>query len=99
MPDGNGGNLIYYVFLALWGGATAYLTKIRAKGRPFKIVEFVVQLLTSGFAGLMAAYMSVGFDLGPGLTGLVAGMSGYMGAAAVKLLEQYVTGFLSGWRK
>lgn len=74
--------------LSLLGGAVSFVQAWRAGRYPaFHFMAFVGEIMTAGFAGLMAFFLckSIGAD---GWTLAVAsGMSGYMGTRALALIE------------
>ncbi|MGM0614778.1 MAG: phage holin family protein [Pseudomonadota bacterium] len=101
MPDGNGGaqiikaladyvGYLWMLALALWGGTVSYVTRIKAEGRNFKVLELLAQWLTSGFVGLLAGYISLTAADSLLLAFVFSGVAGHMGAAALVLLERWV---------
>lgn len=105
MPDGNGGGIIseavkaagetslhlWMIVLALWGGTVSYLASIKKEGTKFQVLEYIARMVTSGFSGLLFGY--VGLTIGDGvfLAFLLAGMGGHAGAAALLLLEKWLS--------
>lgn len=74
---------------AIWGGTVGYLRQVQ-KGRSFRLAALVVHLAVSGFAGLMFWLLATEYQLSGGMAAIVSGMAGYMGAEAIKLLEDKV---------
>lgn len=94
MPEKELANLSQYwlpLITAVWGGTVGYLRQVQ-KGKPFKVVAFLIHLLISGFSGLMFWLLSVEYSLSGPLAAIVTGMAGYMGGEAIKLLEEKLPG-------
>lgn len=78
----------WFIFLAVWGGTVSYLTRMKEKDVKFSIVEFLVHLLTSGFAGMMTVHIASNLNFSWQLTAFLAGVAGHMGGKAITLMEQ-----------
>ena len=75
--------------LAMLGGAVSFLRKMRSgAARPWNVVEFVGELATAAFTGVITFWMCewAGFD--PLLTAAFVGISGHMGSRALFMFEQ-----------
>lgn len=109
MPDGNGGNTLAELFksgldwvayvwmlvLALWGGTVSYISRIKKEGKAFRLLDLMVQWLTSGFVGLIAGYICLTVVESLLMAFIFAGIAGHMGAAALVLIERWAKGKLS----
>lgn len=105
MPDNSHGLLmrliegglgwLWLVSLAIWGGASSYVTRIRRTKVAFSFAELLGELLVSSFAGITTAYIcqSMGWDWY--ITAAATGLSGHMGARAIGLAESIITKRLS----
>lgn len=78
------------LLVAMWGGIVSFLTK-RKEGttRPFNFTEFIGELTTSGFAGMMAYQGCLYFKVDPLLAPLIIGIAGHMGSRFIYKLEQF----------
>lgn len=86
--------LITYVWvfgLAAWGGVVSFLRKMRdGKARPFNIMEFIGELFTSAFAGILTFWLSEAAGFNPYVTAAFVGISGHMGSRAIGMMENYL---------
>lgn len=78
-----------WVFLvATWGGVVNYVKKRRTGVIPrFSITEFVGEIVTSAFVGLMTFFMCQSAELDPMLSAALIGISGHMGSRAIFVFE------------
>jgi len=61
----------WVVLLATWGGIVSFIRKIKAgESRPNNIMEFVGEIVTSGFAGVITFYLCEASSMSPLLTAL-----------------------------
>lgn len=76
--------------LAALGGAVHYLNSIDKDGLPFRISTFILEILTSGFVGIVTFMLcdSVGWDWQ--LTAAMVAISGHMGARALVIIERAI---------
>ena len=82
----------WVIGLSFWGGVVHYIRKVREGiSERFNLSEFLGDLLTSAFAGVVTFYGcdAAGFS-GP-LTAALVGVSGHMGSRAIFLFERWVT--------
>ena len=81
----------WLIALAIWGGTVNYLSRIRqGKVEAFSIVELFGEWATSGFAGLLTAFVCAELSLSWHMTAFFAGVSGHLGGRAIFLFEEYV---------
>lgn len=78
-----------WVFVvAIMGGVVNYLKKRRMGIIPrFSITEFVGEIFTSAFVGLMTFFMCQSAELDPMLSAALIGISGHMGSRAIFVFE------------
>ena len=57
--------------------------------RPFNMAEFIGEVLTSGFAGVLTFYLCEWADVAQLLTAAFVGISGHMGSRALFMFERW----------
>jgi len=85
--------LITYIWvlgLAALGGAVNFVRKVKeGTARAFNITEFIGELMTSGFAGLLTFWLCEAADLNKLLSAVLIGISGHMGSRAIFRIEKW----------
>lgn len=82
----------WVIVLSIWGGAVNFYQKVKAgEARPFNIVEFIGEICTSGFAGVITFYLCEAGGFTPLMTAVMVGISGHMGGRAIFQLERLVS--------
>ncbi len=77
--------------LASWGGFVSYVRKVKiGEIHRYSIVEFLGEISTSGFAGIITFYLCEASNISPLITAAMVGISGHMGSRAIFLIEQYI---------
>lgn len=80
----------WVVLLSMWGGAVSFLQKRKAGiARPFNFAEFIGEIATSGFAGVLTFLICEASQVSPLLTAAFVGISGHMGSRSILYLEQW----------
>lgn len=76
--------------LSTWGGIVSFNTK-RQKGlvRSFNIMEFLGEITTSAFVGILTFYLCESAEISPLLSAAFVGVAGHMGNKALWQLEQW----------
>ncbi|NAX44367.1 MULTISPECIES: phage holin family protein [unclassified Vibrio] len=74
--------------MAIWGGLVTYIIDIRKKNRPFRLVEALMQIIVSGFAGALCALAAMYFEWPQELAGFACGISGYAGSRILAIFER-----------
>lgn len=78
--------------LAILGGVVSFMRKIQlGHSRAFNIVEFVGEIVTSAFAGVLTFWMCEHSGLSPLVTAAFVGISGHMGSRALFMFENWLT--------
>jgi len=78
----------WVTLLAAWGGVVSFLSKVKAgAARPFNLVEFVGEVSTSAFSGLLTFWGCEAADFKPLWTAVLVGISGHMGTRALYEIE------------
>lgn len=95
VPEKDPGNysLLTYLWVFGWstfGGLVSYLRKVR-EGivHPISITEFVGEIVTSAFVGVITFWLCELAEFSPLLTAALVGISGHMGSRAIFLFEQW----------
>lgn len=76
--------------LAMWGGAVSFMRKRKSgQARPFNLTEFVGEIITSAFAGVLTFWLCESVGMSGLLTAAMVGVSGHMGSRAIFQLEKW----------
>lgn len=85
--------LLTYAWVSLlssWGGAVNFLRKRRdGTARPFNVTEFVGEIVTSAFAGVVTFWLCEAAGISPLITAALVAISGHMGSRAIFQLEKW----------
>lgn len=77
--------------ISIWGGVVNYYRKRKEGVIPcFSITEFVGELVTSAFAGLVTFFLCEAAKFDPMLSAALIAISGHMGSRAIFLAERYL---------
>lgn len=91
---------IWFLLLAIWGGTVNYITRIKGgKIKAFSFVELIGEWSISGFAGVLAAFICVEFELSWHMTAFLTGLAGHQGGRAIHFFENYVRSKFPGVEK
>lgn len=102
MPEKDPTNYSYFTYLwviaiASWGGAVGFYRKMKSgRARPFNIVEFVGEISTSAFVGLLTFWMCESASINPFISAALVGISGHMGSRAIWQFERWAERRLAG---
>ncbi|WP_227096141.1 phage holin family protein [Aeromonas veronii] len=93
--------LAYLAFggLSVWGGLVTYIQTVKREGRQFRWAEALLQVVVSGFAGMLTMLLSWYIAAPLPLCGFMAGLAGLMGSKALELYERRATGWMSGGKE
>jgi LydA holin phage, holin superfamily III len=76
--------------LSALGGIVSFARKVReGHARAWNFVEFIGEIVTSSFAGVMTFYLCEWSNFAPLLTAAMVGIAGHMGSRAIFLLEAF----------
>ncbi len=79
----------WVLIVAAWGGAVNYSKKRHNGEIPrFSITEFIGELMTSAFAGLVTFFLCEAAKLDPMLSAALIAISGHMGSRAIFMFEK-----------
>lgn len=80
----------WVLLLAAFGGTVNFARKLREGAvRAFNFTEFVGEIITSGFVGLLTFWLCEWQDLNPLLSAVLIGISGHMGSRAIFGMEKW----------
>ena len=78
--------------LAILGGVVSFMRKLQlGHTRVFNLVEFIGEIVTSAFAGVITFWMCEHSNLSPLVTAALVGVSGHMGSRAIFMAEGWLT--------
>jgi predicted CDP-diglyceride synthetase/phosphatidate cytidylyltransferase len=81
---------LWVIVLASIGGAVNFARKLKAgTARAFNITEFVGELMTSGFAGVLTFWLCEATDINKLISAVLIGISGHMGSRAIFKIEKW----------
>ncbi len=82
----------WVIILAAWGGAVNFINKVRkGEARACNLAEFIGEIVTSGFAGVLTFWLCEAADINPLITAALIGISGHLGSRAIFLMERWAT--------
>jgi hypothetical protein len=94
MRDPNEFNMAHSVGYAAFagvGGMVGYVLRTMDANKPVSLRRLCVETMSAGFVGLLAMLVCNAFDLTSNWTGVIVGMSGWLGAtASMRLIETVV---------
>lgn len=77
--------------LAMLGGVVSFMRKLQqGHVRAFNIAEFIGEIMTSAFAGVLTFWMCEHASLSPLVTAALVGVAGHMGSRAIFLFEDWL---------
>ena len=78
--------------LAILGGVVSFMRKLQlGHTRVFNLVEFIGEIVTSAFAGVLTFWICEHSGLSPLMTAAFVGISGHMGSRALFMAEGWLT--------
>lgn len=80
----------WVLILSAWGGLVSFLRK-RRQGivRAFNVTEFLGEIVTSAFAGILTFWLCEAAGIAPLITAALVAVSGHMGSRAIFQIEQW----------
>lgn len=94
MPEKDPSNYAYatyawVLFLSFVGGAVSFFQKLKMGiARSFNLTEFIGELVTSGFSGVLTFWLCGAADINGNVTAVLVGISGHMGSRAIFIIER-----------
>lgn len=81
---------LWVLCLSCVGGIVSFSRKVKlGEARPFNMPEFIGEVLTSGFAGVLTFYLCEWAGVAQLLTAAFVGISGHMGSRALFMFEKW----------
>lgn len=85
--------------LSMAGGVVSFARKMRdGVVRAFNLTEFIGELFTSAFAGLLTFFLCEWSGVSPLLSAVLIGISGHMGSRAIFGIERWAEKRVTGMR-
>ena len=82
---------LWMVGVAICGGAVSFYRKVKdGKARAFNLTEFIGEIFTSAFVGLVTFWICKFYGVGEYLTAAAVAITGHMGARAIFVTEQWI---------
>lgn len=79
---------LWVIALAAWGGAVSFINKVKSgDARACNITEFIGEIVTSGFVGMITFWLCESASFNPLITAALVGITGHMGSRAMFHLE------------
>jgi len=77
--------------LAIAGGVVNFMRKLQqGHARVFNLVEFIGEVVTSAFAGVITFWLCEHAQISGLITAALVGISGHMGSRALFTIEEYL---------
>ena len=77
--------------LSSLGGFISFINKLKkGHARAFNIAEFMGEIATSAFAGVITFWLCENSGISPLITAALVGVSGHMGSRAILLFEEWL---------
>ncbi|MDK2122609.1 phage holin family protein [Parachitinimonas caeni] len=83
----------WVVALSMVGGAVNHFRHLREQRRQFRFGPLAIELLTSGFVGLLTYWFCMAASVNAPFTAVLVGISGHMGTRALLRLERVYSRF------
>lgn len=82
---------LWVFLLAMLGGIVNFMRKLQAgHARVFNMVEFIGEIVTSAFAGVITFWLCENAGFSPLVTAAFVGISGHMGSRAIFMFENWL---------
>lgn len=79
----------WVIALAAVGGVVNFMRKLQAgHARAFNFVEFIGEVVTAGFTGVITFWLCEHAQISPLFTAALVGVSGHMGSRALYFFEK-----------
>jgi hypothetical protein len=82
----------WVIGLSIMGGVVNFIRKLQTgHARVFNLLEFIGEIVTAGFTGVITFYLFTNANVDPLMTAAAVGISGHMGSRALMLFESWLT--------
>lgn len=83
---------LWVIGLSSLGGVVSFVRKVRAgESRPYNIMEFFGEIVTSAFVGIITFYLCEHANMDQLMTAVLVGISGHMGTRAIYIFEKMLS--------
>jgi len=80
---------LWVFFVSMLGGFVSFMKKVKdGAARAFNFSEFIGEIVTSAFAGILTFWLCEAANFSPLITAALVGVSGHMGSRAIFMLEK-----------
>jgi hypothetical protein len=80
---------LWVIAISALGGIVSFMRKVKqGAARVFNITEFIGEIITSGFVGMLTFWLCEAAGISPLVTAAMVGISGHMGSRAIFLIEK-----------
>jgi hypothetical protein len=86
----------WMIALACWGGLTRYILRVRETNNRWSWKEALMQLVVSGFAGMLTSLICWHIQAPISLAGFLTGIAGAMGSAAINVFSSRFNALTGG---
>lgn len=77
--------------LAILGGVVSFMRKLQqGHTRVFNLTEFIGEVVTSAFAGVITFWLCEHANISPLMTAAFVGVAGHMGSRALFMFEEFL---------
>lgn len=80
------------LFISMWGGAVRYIIDVKTNNTPWSWFGAFMQMVVSGFTGLLGGLLSIEFNQSLYITLFATGVCGAMGSIALAYFWSRFTG-------
>lgn len=82
---------LWVLGMSILGGIVAYMRALRQnRSRTFRAIEFIGELCTSAFAGILAFWLCEAMNVPKLVEAATIGVAGHMGSSAIQLIEDFL---------
>jgi hypothetical protein len=83
--------------MAVFGGLISYLKKIKS-GMKWKLTDFIIELATASFAGIVTFYLCQALDLSQVASAAMVGVAGHFSSKAITLFGEALERLITKWK-
>jgi len=82
-------NYIWIIAVAIWGGVMRYVRSVVSDEKQFSFPEFLLEICTSAFFGIIVFWLCQSFGLNLHLTAALVGVAGHEGTRLIIYARRY----------
>lgn len=87
------GTYVWFVLVAIWGGAANYISRVNTMKMRFSVMEFTGESVVSGFAGVITLFACEASNMDTFWMGAMTGLAGHAGPRAIYMLQNAIFKF------